>query len=77
MTDLLDEIGEWLCSTSKKRPPPFNRFVDFSRLASLAVRINHVFKFAKKRAEQFAVPTPVKSALFSESLGWFWRCPAL
>jgi hypothetical protein len=32
----------------------------------VAVRTSHVFKFAKKRAEQFAGVTPVKSALFSE-----------
>ena len=32
----------------------------------MAVRTSHVFKFARKRAEQFAGVTPVKSALFSE-----------
>jgi hypothetical protein len=32
----------------------------------VAVRTTHVFKFARKRAEQFAGVTPVKSALFSE-----------
>jgi hypothetical protein len=32
----------------------------------VAVRTSHVFKFARKRAEQFAGVTPVKSALFSE-----------
>jgi hypothetical protein len=62
---LLDEIGEWLCHIEKALAP-FNRFVDFSRLTSVAVRTNHVFKFARKRAEQFAGVTPVKSALFSE-----------
>ena len=62
---LLDEIGEWLCHIEKVLVP-FNRFVDFSRLTSVAVRTNHVFAFARKRAEQFAGVTPVKSALFSE-----------
>jgi hypothetical protein len=62
---LLDEIGEWLCNI-EKASAPFKRFVDFSRLTSVAVRTRHVFEFARKRAEQFAGVTPVKSALFSD-----------
>jgi hypothetical protein len=62
---LLDEIGEWVCHIEKVLVP-FNRFVDFSRLTSVAVRTSHVFAFARKRAEQFAAVTPVKSALFCE-----------
>jgi hypothetical protein len=62
---LLDEIGEWL-SDIEKVSAPSKRFVDFSRLASVAVRTKHVFAFARKRAEQYAGVTPVKSALFSE-----------
>jgi hypothetical protein len=45
---------------------PFKRFIDFSRLTSVAVRTKHVFAFARQRAEQFAGVSPVKSALFSE-----------
>ena len=63
--DLLDEIGEWLCDI-EKASAPLTRFVDFSRLTSVAVRTKHVFAFARQRAEQFAGVTPVKSALFSE-----------
>jgi hypothetical protein len=62
---LLDEIGEWLCAI-EKASAHFKRFVDFSRLTSVAVRTKHVFNFARKRAEQFAGVTPVKSALFSD-----------
>lgn len=62
---LLDEIGEWLCAIDKASPP-LRRFVDLSRLTMVAVRTSHVFKFARKRAEQFAGVTPVKSALYSE-----------
>jgi hypothetical protein len=62
---LLDEIAEWLC-TIEEASAPSKRFVDFSRLTQVAVRTNHVFEFARKRAEQFAGLTPVKSALFSE-----------
>jgi hypothetical protein len=62
---LLDEIGEWLCHI-EKASVPFKRFIDFSRLTSVAVRTKHVFAFARKRAEQYAGLTPVKSALFSE-----------
>jgi hypothetical protein len=62
---LLDEIGEWLCHI-EKASAPLKRFVDFSRLTSVAVRTRHVFDFARKRVEQFAGVTPVKSALFSD-----------
>ena len=62
---LLDEIGEWLCDI-EKASAPLKRFVDFSRLTNVAVRTKHVFAFARKRAEQYAGVTPVKSALFSE-----------
>ena len=65
MISLLDEIAEWLC-TIDKVSPPLKRFVDLSRLTMVAVRTSHVFEFARKRAEQFAGVTPVKSALFSE-----------
>ncbi|MGA7276268.1 MAG: hypothetical protein WBX14_15585 [Candidatus Udaeobacter sp.] len=62
---LLDEIGEWACHIEKVLVP-FNRFLDFSRLTGVALRTRHVFAFARKRAEQYAGVTPVKSALFSE-----------
>ena len=62
---LLDEIAEWL-STIEEVSPPLRRFIDLSRLTMVAVRTTHVFEFARKRAEQFAGVTPVKSALFSE-----------
>ena len=62
---LLDEIGEWLCDI-EKACAPLKRFVDFSRLTSVAVRTKHVFAFARKRAEQYPGVTPVKSALFSK-----------
>ena len=62
---LLDEIGEWLCNI-EKASAPLKRFVDFSRLTEVSVRTSHVFEFARKRAEQFAGVTAVKSALFSE-----------
>ena len=62
---LLDEIGEWL-SAIEETSPPSKRFVDLSRLTMVAVRTSHVFEFARKRAEQFAGVTPVKSALYSE-----------
>jgi len=62
---LLDKIGEWACHI-EKASVPFNRFLDFSRLTEVAVRTNHVFAFARKRAEQYAGVMPVKSALFSD-----------
>ena len=62
---LLDEIAEWLCAIDEVSPPS-KRFVDLSRLTMVAVRTSHVFKFARKRAEQFPGVTPVKSALFSQ-----------
>ena len=53
----------------------FKRFVDFSRVAEVAVRTSHVFRFARERAEQFPGGTPVKSALFSEDwIGFGMAC---
>ena len=63
---LLDDIGEWLCD-AEKALASFERFIDLSRLTNVAVRTNHVFNFARKRAEQFAGAEPVKSALFCEN----------
>ena len=62
---LLDEIGVWLCNI-EGASAPLKRFVDLSRLTMVAVRTSHVFEFARKRAEQFAGVTAVKSALLSE-----------
>jgi len=62
---LLEQIGEWIC-TIDQTSAPVKRFVDLSRLASIAVRTNHVFEFARKRIDQFAGNTPVKSAVFCE-----------
>ena len=62
---LLDEIGEWLC-TVEKVSPQFERFVDFGRLTHVAVRTDHVFQFARKRAEQLAGFAQARSALLSE-----------
>jgi hypothetical protein len=71
---MLDEIGEWLCGF-EKMSAPFNRFVDLSRLTQVALRTSHVFAFARKRAEQFAGVTPVKSALFCEAwVGFGMAC---
>ena len=61
---LLDEIAEWL-SVVEKEPVLFNRYIDFSRLTSIAIRTGHVCEFARERAEQFE-GEPVRSALFSE-----------
>ena len=62
---LLDEIGEWLC-TIEKASPPFERFVDLSGVTQVAVRTDHVFEFARKRAEQFGGMPRVNSVLFSD-----------
>jgi hypothetical protein len=62
---LLDEIGEWLCHI-EKAATAFDRFIDFSRLTQIAVRTNHIFDFARRRAEEFTGARPVKSAFFSE-----------
>src|SRR3954447_6574558 len=63
---LLEEIGEWLCTIDRAMSPPVRRFVDLSRLTSVAVRTNHIFEFASKRKEEFAAATPVRSAVFSQ-----------
>ncbi len=62
---LLDQIGEWLCNI-ERTSPPFDRFVDLSRLTEVAVRTDHVFDFARKRSEELAGAQPMKSATYSE-----------
>ena len=62
---MLDQIAEWLVHIEKAFFP-FKRFVDFSQLTTVAVRTGHIFKVARRRAEQFTGVEPVRSALFSE-----------
>src|SRR5882762_8088730 len=62
---MLDQIAEWLVYIEKAFLP-FKRFVDFSQLTTVAVRNRHVFKVARRRAEQFRGVEPVRTALFSE-----------
>jgi hypothetical protein len=62
---MLDEIAEWLLIIEKVARP-FKRFVDLSRLTTVAVGTRHVFEFARKRAEQFAGVAAVRTALFSD-----------
>ena len=62
---MLDEIAEWLL-VIEKVAHPFKRFVDFSRLTTVAVRTRHLFEFARKRTEQFERVVAVRTALFSD-----------
>jgi hypothetical protein len=62
---MLDEIAEWLV-VIEKVSLPFKRFVDFSRLTTVAVSTRHLFEFARKRAEQFEGVAAVRTALFSD-----------
>jgi len=65
MINCWTRLVNWVCHI-EKASVPFNRFLDFSRLTSVALRTRYVFAFARKRTEQFAGVTPAKSALFSE-----------
>ena len=64
---MLDQIADWLVDIEKVFPP-FKRFIDFSQLTNVAVRTSHVFKVARRRAQQFTGVEPVRTALFSG--GW-------
>jgi len=61
---MLDQIAEWLVDI-ERASLPFKRFVDLSQLTTVAVRTRHVFKVARRRAEQFTGVEPVRTALFS------------
>jgi len=61
---MLEQIAEWVTAIEKVFLS-FNRFIDFSQLTSVAIRTDHVFEFAQKRAAQFA-GHPVRAGLFSE-----------
>lgn len=62
---MLDQIAEWLVNIEKVSLP-FKRFVDFGQLTTIAIRSRHVFEFARKRAEEFAGTTTVRTALFCD-----------
>src|SRR5437660_12769024 len=62
---MIDQIAEWLVDI-EKASLPFKRFVDLSQLTTVAVRTRHVFKVARRRAEQFTGVEPVRTALFSD-----------
>ena len=64
---MLNEIADWLVDIEKVFPP-FKRFIDFSQLTNVAVRPGHVFKVARRRAQQFTGVEPVRTALFSDDL---------
>ena len=64
---MLNEIADWLVDIEKVFPP-FKRFIDFSQLTTVAVRPGHVFKVARRRAQQFTGVEPVRTALFSDDL---------
>jgi hypothetical protein len=59
---MLDQIADWLVDIEKVSPP-FKRFIDFSRLTNVAVRTSHVFKVARRRAQQFTGVESVRTAL--------------
>ncbi len=65
---MLDQIAEWLVHIEKAFFP-FKRFVDFSRLTTVAVSTDHVLEIARKRAEQFRGAERVRTALFFRRLG--------
>jgi hypothetical protein len=64
---MLDQIADWLVDIERVFPP-FKRFIDFSQLTNVAVRTSHVFKVARRRAQQFTGIETVRTALFSG--GW-------
>ena len=70
---MLDQIAEWLVDIEQEYLP-FKRFVDFSRLTAVAVRTDHVFEFARKRAEQFTGAEAVRTVLFAND--WVGRAVA-
>jgi len=66
---LVDKIGEWLCHM-ERTAPPFDRYIDLSRVTDVAVRTDHLFDFARTRTQQIAGAAPMKSAVFCED----WVC---
>ena len=64
---MLDEIADWLVDIEKASLPfrHFKRFVDLTQLTIVAVRTDHVFEFARKRAQQLTGGEPLRTALFA------------
>jgi hypothetical protein len=64
---MLNDIADWLVDIEKASLPfrHFKRFVDFTQLTIVAVHTDHVFEFARKRAQQLSGVESVQTALFS------------
>ena len=64
---MLNDIADWLVDIEKASLPfrHFKRFVDLTQLTIVAVHTDHVFEFARKRAQQLSGVEPVQTALFS------------
>ena len=67
---LLDDILAWVFGVEKVSRP-FDRFIDFSHLARVSIRIGHVFTIARERAGGFGGASPIKSAFFSDEVVGF------
>jgi len=59
----LDQIADWLFEI-EKTSLTFIRFIDFSRLTTVAVRTRHVFKISERRLREYIGTTPIRTALF-------------
>jgi hypothetical protein len=67
---LLDDIAQWICAIENVSLP-FNRVVDLSDLTRISLRIQHVFTFARKRANDSRGLKPVRCALFCDKVVGF------
>ena len=64
---MLDQIADWLVDIEKVFPS-VQALHRFQSVDELACRTSHVFKVARRRAQQFIGVEPVRTALFSG--GW-------
>ena len=63
---LLDDILKWILMLEKVALP-LKRFVDLSRLTTISLQAEHVFKFSRKRTEKYSARRPVQSAVFCDN----------
>lgn len=69
--DLLDRVMDFVELKERALEGPFNRFVDFSALTEIRLKIGHVFKVAEHRRAAVAGHGPVQTAIYAPTVVGF------
>jgi len=65
---LLDQVIDFVEFEERTLGSSFNRFLDFSALTEIHLKIGHVFKISERRREVAASHDPVKGAIYASTV---------